>query len=79
MFSNLIHESLVTCQVVKFDPEGMLNNYAQKSLFIGENGNGVFCSSTPVPVPIIDLVPVYGSRAVKVNVPVNVSFISCHT
>ena len=33
------------CQVVKFDPWGMLNNfcfdvYAQKSMFIGENGNG---------------------------------------
>ena len=33
------------CQVVKFDPWDMLNNfcfdvYAQKSMFIGENGNG---------------------------------------
>ena len=36
---------LSSCQVVKFDPWGMLNNfcfdvYAQKSMFIGENGNG---------------------------------------
>ena len=35
----------------------------------------VFCSSTPVPVPIIDLVAslkwsVYGSRAAKVNVSI---------
>ena len=36
---------LSSCQVVKFDPWDMLNNfcfdvYAQKSMFIGENGNG---------------------------------------
>ena len=40
------------CQVVKFDPWGMLNNfcfdvYAQKSMFIGENGN-VFFGTTAV-------------------------------
>ena len=36
-----------SCQVVKFDPSDMLNNfcfhiYAQKSLFIGENGKDFF-------------------------------------
>ena len=39
------------CQVVKFDPWDMLNNfcfdvYAQKSMFIGENGNDFFGTTT---------------------------------
>ena len=48
------------------DPRDMLNNfcfhvYAQKSLFIGENGNGFFLTSSssslpyPVSLPIIEL------------------------
>ena len=47
------------------DPSDMLNNfcfhvYVQKSLFIGENGNGsFFTSSTPAPLTLefIELVP----------------------
>ena len=43
------------CQVVKFDPWGMLNNfcfdvYAQKSMFIGEDGN-VFLGTTAAAHP----------------------------
>ena len=47
-------------------PWDMLNNfcfhvYAQKSMFIGENGNPFFLtsasSSSPVPLPFIELVP----------------------
>ena len=43
-------------------PRDMLNNfcfhvYAQKSLFVGENGNGFFGTSAPVPLPFIELVP----------------------
>ena len=42
---------LSSCQVVKFDPWDMLNNfcfdvYAQKSMFIGENGNDFFGTTT---------------------------------
>ena len=53
--------------MVQVDPWDMLNNfcfhvYAQKSLFIGENGNGFFWTSpSPAPVPLtlefIELVP----------------------
>ena len=47
------------------DPRDMLNNfcfhvYAQKSLFLGENGNAFFLTtSSPSPVsgPFIELVP----------------------
>ena len=48
------------------DPRDMLNNfcfhvYAQKSMFIGENGNGFFLTSSsapaPVTLPFIELVP----------------------
>ena len=43
------------CQVVKFDPWDMLNNfcfhvYAQKSLFIVENDNG-FLGTSYHPIP----------------------------
>ena len=46
-------------------PRDMLNNfcfhvYAQKSVFIGENGNGFFFTSpspSPVSGPFIELVP----------------------
>ena len=56
---------LSSCQVVKIDPWDMLNNfcfhlYAQKSLFIGENGNVYFWTSSsrsPVSLEFIELVP----------------------
>ena len=58
---------LSRCQVAKFDPWDMLNNfcfhvYAQKSLIIGENGNDfLLASSAAVPSPVslefIELVP----------------------
>ena len=46
-----------SCQVVKFDPWGMLNNfcydvYAQKSMFIGENGNGFLGTTAAAPALI---------------------------
>ena len=55
-------------KVVKFDPWDMLNNfcfhvYAQKSLFIGENSNDFFWTSSssaspdPVTLEFIELVP----------------------
>ena len=51
--------------MVQVDPRDILNNfgfhvYAQKSLFIGENGNGYFLTSSaapPVLRPFIELVP----------------------
>ena len=58
---------LSSCQVVKFDPWDMLNNfcfhvYAQKSLFKVENVNGFFLTKLlaapfPVTLPFIELVP----------------------
>ena len=57
---------LSDCQVVKFDPWDMLNNfcfhlYAQNSLFIGENCNAFFLTSAAAPSPVtlevIELVP----------------------
>ena len=39
---------------IKNDPSDMLNNFAQKSPFIGQNGNDFFL---PVSGPIIELVP----------------------
>ena len=47
------------------DPRDMLNNfcfhvYAQKSMFIGENGNAFFLTAAPpypVTLPFIELVP----------------------
>ena len=61
--------SNVKCQMLNayVDPWEMMNNfwfhvYAQMSLFIGENDNGFFgtsslSSSSPVPLPFIELVP----------------------
>ena len=50
--------------MAQVDPRDMLNNfcfhvYAQKSLFIGENGNAFFTPSAPMPVTLefIELVP----------------------
>ena len=69
VLQNLAHMlksvKLSGCQVVKFDPWDMLNYfcfhvYAQMSLFIGENGNDFFwTSSSPSPVTLefIELVP----------------------
>ena len=52
--------------MAQVDPRDMLNNfcfyvYAQKSLVIGENGNGFFLTATTAPAPVtlefIELVP----------------------
>ena len=57
---------LAGCQVVKFDPWNMLNNfcfhvYAQKSQIISEIGNVYFltaaASPSPVSLEVIELVP----------------------
>ena len=58
---------LLGCQVIKFDPWDMLNNfcfhvYAQKSLFIDENDNVYFWTAaeappSPVSLEFIELVP----------------------
>ena len=57
------------CQVVKFDPWDMLNNfcfdvYAQKSMFIGENGNdflGPQQQHTPDPLTL-EFIELAGSQ-----------------
>ena len=59
--------SQLKIKMAHVDPRDMLNNfcfhvYAQRSPFIGKNGNGFFgtsSSSAPAPVslPIIELVP----------------------
>ena len=66
LFLSLSHSlSLSESSLSLIDPWDMLNNfcfhvYAQKSLFIGENGNGLLgTSSSPAPVTLefIELVP----------------------
>ena len=65
-FKNYKKLKILKFKIAQVDPRDMLNNfcfhlYAQKSLFIGENCNAFFWTTTTAPSPVsldvIELVP----------------------